>query len=84
MDSLGTHSRCARCVELQRSFLKTLEEKRTLLLRVQSEQERSRKLQRDLDCLRTRQSENYGRTGEEKALEVITFEIRIICAHTLS
>jgi len=56
MDSVGTQNRCARCAELQRSFLKALEEKRTLLLRVQREQERNRTLQRELDCVKAKKS----------------------------
>lgn len=70
MDSVGTQSRCARCAELQRSFLKALEEKRTLLLRVQREQERNRTLQRELDCAKAKKGESCRKLDRQETIEV--------------
>merc|ERR1711879_594893 len=43
------------------------EEKRTLLFRVQSAEERCRKLQRELDCTMAKQSEKYGKTENPRS-----------------
>lgn len=78
MDSVGTQSGCVRCVELQRSLLKTLEEKRTLLLRVQREQERSRTLQRELGCLKAKKSDNCNNQNERKSVVIEVNEVKLL------
>ena len=49
--------RCEQCMELQRSLVKTLGEKRALLLRLQKEQARIRKLLREAEKGRKRDGE---------------------------
>lgn len=49
--------RCEQCMELQRSLVKALGEKRALLLRLQKEQGRIRKLLREADKGRRRDGE---------------------------
>lgn len=49
--------RCEHCMELQRSLVKTLGEKRALLLRLQKEQTRIRKLLREAEKGRKRDGE---------------------------
>lgn len=49
--------RCEQCQELQRSLVKTLGEKRALLLRLQKEQARIRKLLREAEKGRKRDGE---------------------------
>lgn len=48
---------CEQCVELRRSLVKTLGEKRSLLLRLQKEQSRIRKLLREAEKGRRRDGE---------------------------
>lgn len=55
---------CSKCHEMQKSYLKTLDEKRTLLVRIQGEQEKSRKLRRDVEKLKGKMS------GKRKATSV--------------
>lgn len=50
-------NRCKNCLELQRSLVKTLGEKRSLLLRLQKEQARIRKLLREVEKLKKRDEE---------------------------
>lgn len=59
MTSLLTNEtyRCEQCQELQRSLVKTLGEKRALLLRLQKEQARIRKLLREAEKGRKRDGE---------------------------
>lgn len=49
--------KCESCIELQRSLVKTLGEKRSLLLRLQKEQARIRKLVKEGEKARKRDGE---------------------------
>ena len=57
MTSNAVDNRCENCMELQRSLVKTLGEKRSLLLRLQKEQSRVRKLLREAEKGRKRDGE---------------------------
>lgn len=53
-------NRCENCMELQRSLVRTLGEKRSLLLRLQKEQARTRKLLKEAEKARKRDGEVCG------------------------
>jgi len=55
-----TTSRCAKCEELQRVYLSSLQDKRTILARLQKELEQGRKLREELDTLRIRERQATG------------------------
>jgi len=57
MTNVADKYRCENCLELQRSLVKTLGEKRSLLLRLQKEQARIRKLLREAEKSRKRDEE---------------------------
>lgn len=57
MTSNAVNNRCENCLELQRSLVKTLGEKRSLLLRLQKEQSRVRKLLREAEKGKKRDGE---------------------------
>lgn len=57
MTSNAVDNRCENCLELQRSLVKTLGEKRSLLLRLQKEQSRVRKLLREAEKGKKRDGE---------------------------
>ena len=57
MASNAVNNRCENCLELQRSLVKTLGEKRSLLLRLQKEQSRVRKLLREAEKGKKRDGE---------------------------
>ena len=62
MASSKVKTRCPRCEEVQRLYLATLEDKRAILVRLQKEQERVRKLSKEIESVK-RGTED--RTGTE-------------------
>ncbi|KAK3752147.1 hypothetical protein QZH41_018501 [Actinostola sp. cb2023] len=65
-NSKGTITRCAKCDELQRLYLTALQDKRTILVRLQKELEQGRKLREEVDTMRreARQAIGQRRTNE--------------------
>ncbi|KAL9956858.1 hypothetical protein ACROYT_G038405 [Oculina patagonica] len=62
-------NRCENCMELQRSLVRTLGEKRSLLLRLQKEQARTRKLLKEAEKARKRDGEEQSRDVSRPASE---------------
>ncbi|EDO38079.1 predicted protein [Nematostella vectensis] len=59
-------SRCSKCAEMQKTYLKTLEEKRALLVKLQNEQERCRRFTRENEMLETRLQDMTNRLPTEQ------------------
>ncbi|PFX22629.1 TNFAIP3-interacting protein 3-like isoform X1 [Stylophora pistillata] len=65
MTSNAVENRCENCLELQRSLVKTLGEKRSLLLRLQKEQSRVRKLLREAEKGKRRDGEEPSNSRDD-------------------
>lgn len=65
MTSNAVNNRCENCLELQRSLVKTLGEKRSLLLRLQKEQSRVRKLLREAEKGKKRDGEEPSNSRDD-------------------
>lgn len=60
MASNTTTTKCAKCEELQRLYLSALQDKRTILTRLQKELEQGRKLRDEVDTMRKQERQATG------------------------
>lgn len=62
--------RCSKCEELQRLYLSTLQDKRTILIRLQKELEQGRKLRDDLETIRKQERQVTSQRNPDTTNEV--------------
>lgn len=67
MATSNVKARCSRCEEVQRLYLAVLEDKRTILIRLQREQERVRKLSKEIESVKREKTRTGDRTRTEES-----------------